>query len=291
MKTQLIEICQNIPYPYETAVFEALDAWCAKWATDAAGKAFVAYFRRTWGGDRRAFAAACAPALIAVTTNALERFNKAQKEGQEWQLQQLGPFVVELKDKINLLAYTDKLPENQDKPFDFGKLDYNTVHKVASRSYAKVTVKMGGKDVEVICLPDDVSASDVKQKSETQLTAWADEQVKTLTEGYRMRKDEILDVYLVRIKRTRFLRPLAEDERVDERVFLSCTCGVYNKGMLCPHAVAVGSKEGGPALDRSKLPLGASVGDSMKHGKPKGRPANDPQKCLSRFKAAKRQKL
>ena len=53
----------------------------------------------------------------------------------------------------------------------------------------------------------------------------------------------------------------------------------------------VGSKEGGPALDRSKLPLGASVGDSMKHGKPKGRPANDPQKCLSRFKAAKRQKL
>ena len=53
----------------------------------------------------------------------------------------------------------------------------------------------------------------------------------------------------------------------------------------------VGSKEGGPALDRSKLPLGASVGDSMKHGKPKGRPAKDPQMGLGRFKPAKRQKL
>lgn len=276
MKAQLIDICENIPYPYEAAAFEALDAWCAKWETDAEGADFVAYFRRTWGGDRRAFAVACAPPLIAATTNALERFNRDMKEEQQWRLKPLGSFVVALKDKINRLGQTDSLPENQGKPFDFGELDYKTVQKVASRRYAKVTVKIDGKDVEVICLPDGASASAVEGMSDAELKSWADEQVKTLTGGYMMRQFETLDDYLVRIKRARFLRQLAKDERVDERIFLSCTCGVFSKGMVCPHAVAVASKEGGPLLDVSKM--------TMKYGKPKGRPPKDGQKNQSRQK-------
>ena len=82
------------------------------------------------------------------------------KEEQQWRLKPLGSFVVSLKDKINKLAQTDSLPENQATPFDFGSLDYKTVSDKASLRYARVQVQIGGKDVEVICLPDGVSASD-----------------------------------------------------------------------------------------------------------------------------------
>ena len=119
-----------------------------------------------------------------------------------------------------------------------------------------VTATVAGvAGVQVYCVPDGAHAEEVGKKDESELKSWAEAEVKTLTEGFHMREDERLGDFCKRIKRTRFLRQLSPEERIDERVAFSCTCMEHNKRSVCKHCLAMGAKYGGIGLDKSMLLL------------------------------------
>ena len=259
LRNCLYIICQEIPYPYSEAAYKALDVWCDECeALGESGKEFVKYFRRTWGGDRRAFLHCCAPALVAPTTNGLERKNREYKREQNHSREKVGSFVVKLKKHIKkgLSSANAKLPD-EDKPFDKDWLDYQGAREVMEkRKSVLVTATVAGvAGVQVYCVPDGAHAEEVGKKNDFELKSWAEEEVKTLTQGFEIREGERLVDFCKRIKRTRFLRKLSDEERIDERVAFSCTCKDHSKRSVCKHCLAMGATYGGIGLDTTQLQL------------------------------------